>query len=131
MTMLSSMVDIHCSTNIKTTGEVKNISSSCYNVIRNLGYWHSYGCYLTCTNHPHTVTDQIHPLMATSTRGNKSNQWRPHSGSDLALTHPGMDTGPLWVSCGVWHQGTGGRSFEYCGFEGGASTDQTCSHRCS
>lgn len=26
---------------------------------------------------------------------------------DLALTHGGLNTGPLGMSCGVWHQGVG------------------------
>lgn len=34
---------------------------------------------------------------------NKSDSWRPHWASDLALTRRGMDTGALGVSRRVWH----------------------------
>lgn len=42
---------------------------------------------------------------------NNFNPWRPNRGSDLAQTRRVMDTGPLWVSRGVGHQGVGGWSF--------------------
>lgn len=57
--------------------------------------------------------------------GRKSDVWRPHRGSDLALTLWDMDAGCLGVSCGAWHQGVG-RSFESCRLPGGASMDLTC-----
>ena len=52
-----------------------------------------------------------------------SDPWSPYCGSDLALPHQGLGTGPLGLSCGFWHQGIDGRSFESCGLQGGATLD--------
>lgn len=44
--------------------------------------------------------------MRSSTNGTcliKPDLLKPHHGSDLALTHWGVDTGPSLVPCGVWH----------------------------
>lgn len=42
---------------------------------------------------------------------NMSDPWRPHCGSDLALTCRGTDTGPLEGSCGAWHMDVSSGSF--------------------
>ena len=55
-------------------------------------------------NSKNQITSTIRGLCWT-----KSNPWRPQCWLDLALTHWGIETGPLGVSCGVWHQGVGGR----------------------
>ena len=60
----------------------------------------------------------------------KSDPCRPTRQPHLALTYQGIDIAPLGSSCGFWHQGTGGRSFEFCRLPGGTSMDQT-SYRCS
>lgn len=52
------------------------------------------------------------------------NSGRLQCGLHLSLTHQGMDTGPQEGSCGVWHQGIGGKS---CVLQGQASMDLTCS----
>lgn len=56
----------------------------------------------------------------------KSDPCRPNCRPDWALTHQGIDIGPLGSSCGFWHQGIGGRSVEFCRLPGGNSMDQTC-----
>lgn len=74
------------------------------------------GIHLDATWHtppssPNTIVDQVHPKLYP---------WRPYHGSDLGPTHRGMDTGPLGVTCGVWQQGFGDRSFESSELRGGA-----------
>lgn len=47
---------------------------------------------------------------------------------EAALTHRGMDTGPLWVSRGVWRGDVGGGSLGSCGFaRWGQGGDRLCS----
>ena len=89
--------------------------SQCSVLLGNLWYKYSYGCLSMCTTHLNTVAD--HPLKATlpdssgtarqdsatyhagGTCQKKSDPWRPHCGSSLALTHQVQVTGHLWVSC--------------------------------
>ena len=44
--------------------------------------------------------------------------------SDRASVEASLWSGRLGLSCGVWHQGIGGRFFKSCGLWGGASMDQ-------
>lgn len=59
-------------------------------------------------------------LIWLSCAGKESDQWRPHHGSDSALTCRGS-------SCSVWHWGAGSGSSESCRSCGRAPMDLTCS----
>lgn len=59
-------------------------------------------------------------LIWLSCAGKESDQWRPHHGSDSALTCRGS-------SCSVWHWDAGSGSSESCRSCGRAPMDLTCS----
>lgn len=59
-------------------------------------------------------------LIWLSCAGKESDQWRPHHGSDSALTCRGS-------SCSVWHRDAGSGSSESCRSCGRAPMDLTCS----
>lgn len=66
-------------------------------------------------------------LIWLSCAGQESDQWRPHHGSDSALTCRGS-------SCSVWHRDAGSGSSESCRSCGRAPMDLTCSgmsHECT
>lgn len=67
-------------------------------------------------------------LSISVTSWDKSNQWRPHSGSDIAWPKKACKQ-DLWGCPGLWHLGVGSGSFGSCGERHGASMDWAFSSR--
>lgn len=124
--ILSGMHDglIYSTGNTPTT---LTILLQCGVLLGNVGFLaFMWLCPLTCTTHPNISTVLPNGSTSSSTtlqellrNGPKnltmssrhwfthnSDPWKPKYWSEWALTHQGMETGPLGVSCDVWHHWT-------------------------
>lgn len=100
-----------------------NVSMEKYKKVHFSVATYPYQCRSFCCCHAWLLTSQYPTTSQNITYKLFWHSVAPPHAVKASLAHWGMDTGPLGVSCGVWHHNSSSRSFGSCGLWGGASMD--------